>query len=99
MPGWSLPYNANGRVWHLDCAPAASIAAPVRIGIGVAGTFVLAICSGIELCAVTGLGDHRSLRQHRCCDDACEDGCSKELEGRHWLCSFSECMETTRRLS
>src|SRR6516162_8076767 len=89
MPGWSLPHNANGRVRRLDCAPAASVATPVRIDVGVAGAFVLAIRGGVELCAVAGLGDHRSLRQRRCCDDTCEDGRSKELEGRHWLGSFS----------
>src|SRR6516225_6335801 len=63
MPGWSLPYNANGRVRRLDCAPAASVATPVRIGEGVAGAFVLAICIWIELCAVTGLVAHRLYRR------------------------------------
>ena len=88
--GWSLPHNANGRVRRPDCAPAASVATPVRIGEGVAGAFVLAICIWIELCAVTGLADHRSLCQYRCCVDArSENGCSKELEGRHALFSFS----------
>ena len=52
MPGRPLPYNANGRVWRLDCAPAASVATPVRIGVGVAGTFIVAIRSGVEECAV-----------------------------------------------
>ena len=87
MTGWSLPRNANGRVRCLDCAPAASVATPVRIGKGVVGAFVLAICIWIELCAVAGLADHR-LRQYRCCDAARENGRSKELEGRHWPCSF-----------
>ena len=99
MPGWSLPHNANGRVRRLDCAPAASVATPVRIGEGVTRTFVVAIRGGIELCAVAGVADHRSLRQHRCCDDACEDGCSEELEGRIGSVPFASCMETTRRLS
>src|SRR3974377_2205145 len=52
MPGWSLPHNANGRVGRPDCAPAASVATPVRIGVGVAGTFIVAIRSGVEECAV-----------------------------------------------
>src|SRR6516164_1629192 len=99
MPGWSLPHDAYGRVRRLDCAPAASVATPVRIGVGVARTFVVAIRSGVELCAVAGLGDHR-LRQYRCCDDArSENGCSKELEGRHWLCSLRVSIETTQRRS
>jgi hypothetical protein len=80
MPGWSLPHNANGRVRRLDCAPAASVATPVRIGVGVARTSVVTIRTRVELCTVSGLGDHR-LRQHRRCDEAREDGGSKELEG------------------
>src|SRR6516162_1869748 len=85
--GWSLPYNANGRVRRPDCAPAASFATEVRIGIGVARSFILAIRSGIEESAVARLLDHR-LRRHRRCGEARQDGRSKELEGRHWLCSF-----------
>ena len=78
MPGWSLPHNANGRARHLACAPAA-LATPVRIGVGVARTFVVAIRSRVEECAVAGLGDHR-LCQHRCCDDARENGRSVGAE-------------------
>jgi hypothetical protein len=66
MPGWSLPYNANGRVRRLDCAPAASVATPVRIGVGVARTIILAIRSGVELCAVTGFGNHRLRKGGSC---------------------------------
>jgi len=73
MPGSSLPHNANGRIRRLDCAPAASVATPVRIGEGVTRTFVVAIRSRIELCAVAGFGDHR-LRLHRRCDEVRGDG-------------------------
>ena len=98
MPGRSFPHNANGRVWHLDCAPAASVATPVR-GEGVTWTFIIAIRSRVDLCAVAGLVDRR-LRQHRRCDEVREDGLSKELEGQHWLCSFNVMHgDCARRLS
>src|SRR6516164_8550534 len=94
MPVWSLPYNANGRVRRPDCAPAASVVTPVRIE-GIAGTAVLAIRTWIELSTVAGLIDHL-LRQHRCCGDACKNVRRKELEGRHWLCSF-RCVKDSHR--
>jgi hypothetical protein len=95
MPGSSLPHNADGRVRHLTCAPAASVATPVWIGVGVTRTFVVAIRTRVELCAVAGLVDHR-LRQHRRRDEAREDGRSEELDiGSAPLASCMSCMETT----
>jgi hypothetical protein len=95
----SLPQAASSVSQVLKrgtCAPAPSVAVPVRIGVGVARPRVLAICARVELRAITGVRYHR-LRQRRCHGSLTDEGSQSRFKRGIRHCHH--CFENFRALS